>query len=97
MATCPTCQAVQAVLRAAKVPKPVAKAVSRSGPVRSADRALRTTKAVRSASKYSRKLSVHLKKERSKAMKKNGQFKKGHSMKTVMAKAHKCVKREMKK
>jgi len=92
---CPTCAAVRAVLTAAKVPKPVARAVSRSSPVRGADKAIRKTKAVRTASKYSKKLSKHLKKERAKATKKNGEFRKGQNMKKVMAAAHKCVKREM--
>ena len=57
---------------------------------------IRKTKVVRKASQYQRKLSKHLSDERAKATKKNGDFKKGKSMKTVMKAAHKCVKREMK-
>ena len=89
---CPTCRAVEALLVGSRrVPKPVA----RSKVTRRADKALRRTKTIRRASEYQKKLSKHLKKEREKATKKNGDFKKGHSMKTVMARAHKCVKKEM--
>jgi len=93
---CPTCRAVEALLVGSRrVPKPVARKIARSKVTRSADKAIRRTKAVRKASEYQKKLSKHLKKERSKATKKNGDFKKGKSMKTVMAAAHRCVKREM--
>lgn len=95
--TCPTCAAVEAVLLASRrVPKPVARKVARSKPVRSLDKAIKTEKMVRRASKYSRKLKKHLVTERQKQTKKNGDFKKGKSMSTVMRAAHKCVKREMK-
>ena len=50
---------------------------------------------IRKASDYSRKLSKHLRIEHEKATKKNGDFKKGKSMKTIMKAAHKCVKKEM--
>jgi len=93
---CPTCAAIEAILTATRrVPKPVARAVGYSRPVRRADGLARTTKTVRTASDYSRKLSRHLKQERAKATKKNGDFKKGKSMSTIMRAAHKCVKREM--
>jgi|TARA_R100000084_G_scaffold1395_1_gene934 hypothetical protein len=94
---CPTCRAVEALLIGSRrVPRPVAKKIARSSATRRADKALRRTKTVRKASEYQKKLSKHLKKEREKATKKNGQFKKGMNMAKVMAKAHKCVKREMK-
>jgi hypothetical protein len=93
---CPTCRAVEALLIGSRrVPRPIAKKIARSSATRKADKAMRRTKAVRKASEYQKKLSKHLKKERAKATKKNGDFKKGQSMKTIMAKAHKCVKREM--
>tara|TARA_R100000664_G_scaffold32887_1_gene48637 strand:- start:1072 stop:1368 length:297 start_codon:yes stop_codon:yes gene_type:complete len=93
---CPTCRAVEALLVGSRrVPKPVARKIARSKVTRRADKALRRTKTIRRASEYQKKLSKHLKKEREKATKKNGDFKKGHSMKTVMARAHKCVKKEM--
>lgn len=96
--SCPTCVAIEAVLNASRrVPKPVAEALAYSGPVRKADRAARTTKAVRTVSDYQKKLSKHLKAERKKAMKKNGDFKKGWDAARVMRSAHKCVKKEMKK
>lgn len=95
---CPTCAAVEAVLLASRrVPPAAASKIAYNKATRSTDKAIRRTKAVRTVSDYSRKLSKHLKKERAKAMKKNGQFKKGRSMKTVMAAAHKCVKKEMRK
>ena len=96
--TCPTCAAVEAVLLASRrVPKPIARKIARSSAMRGADKAIRTHKQVRRVSKYSKKLKQHLIKEREKATKKNGDFKKGKSMSTVMKAAHRCVKREMKK
>ena len=95
---CPTCAAIEAVLVASRrVPKPVARKIAYSGPARATDKAIKTEKMVRRASKYSRKLKKHLAMERSKQTKKNGDFKKGKSMSTVMKAAHRCVKREMKK
>ena len=101
---CPTCRAVEALLVGSRrVPKPVARRIAGSRATRAADKAIRASLTTRGLKKkqqkvsdYSRKLSKHLKIERKKATKKNGDFKKGKSMKTVMAAAHKCVKREMK-
>jgi len=102
---CPTCRAVEALLVGSRrVPKPVARRIARSGATRAADKAIRRslsaggkTRTVRKVSDYSKKLSKHLRIEREKATKKNGDFKKGKSMKTVMAAAHKCVKKEMRR
>ncbi len=95
---CPTCQAIESILIGSRrVPAPVARKLARSSPVRKVDRAIRRTKAVRQASDYSKKLSKHLKKERAKATKKNGDFKKGWDQRRVMAAAHKCVRKEMRK
>ena len=52
---------------------------------------------MRTASDYSKKLSKHLKKERAKATKKNGDFKKGWDQARVMKAAHKCVKKELRR
>ena len=94
---CPTCRAVEALLIGSRrVPKPVAKKIARSGVTRRADKALKRTKAVRKASEYQKKLSKHLKAERDKATKKDGSFRKGMNQAKVMARAHKCVKKEMK-
>ena len=79
------------------MPPAAARKVARSAPVRRADKAIRRTKTVRKASEYSKKLSKHLRKERAKATKKNGDFKKGWNQRRVMAAAHKCVKREMRR
>lgn len=95
---CPTCAAVEAILAATRrVPRPVARAVGYSGPVRKVDRLARTTKAVRTVSDYQKKLGKHLKIEKKKAIKKNGDFKKGKNMSTVMRAAHKCVKKELRR
>ena len=95
---CPTCAAVEAVLLASRrVPPAAAKKLAYNRATRSADKTLRTTKAVRTASDYSKKLSEHLKKERAKATKKNGDFKKGWSQARVMKAAHKCVKKELRR
>ena len=93
---CPPCAAVEAVLLASRrVPAAAARKIAYNKATRSADTAARKTKAVRTVSDYSKKLSKHLKKEREKATKKNGDFKKGKSMQTIMRAAHKCVKKEM--
>ena len=95
---CPTCRAVEALLVGSRrVPKPVAKKIARAKVTREADKAIRRTKTVRKASEYQKKLSKHLKHERDKATKKNGEFRKGMDMAKVMARAHKCVRKEMRK
>lgn len=95
---CPTCRAVEALLIGSRrVPKPVAKKIARSGPTKRLDKAIRTTRVARKASDYQKKLSKHLQKERAKATKKNGEFRKGQNMQKVMAAAHKCVRKEMRK
>lgn len=95
---CPTCRAIEALLVGSRrVPRPVARKIARSPITRRADKAIRKTKMVRTASDYQKKLSKHLKKERAKATKKNGDFKKGWSQSRVMKAAHRCVKREMKR
>jgi len=93
---CPTCRAVEALLIGSRrVPRPTARKIARSKPMRAVDKSLRTHKQVKRVSEYTRKLQKHLKKERAKATKKNGDFKKGKNMSTVMRAAHKCVKREL--
>ena len=94
---CPTCMALDAVLRAAKVPKPVRRPIAYNVKTKAVDRALKRQKTVRKVSEYSKKLKKHLKSEREKATKMNGDFKKGKSMKTVMTAAHKCVAKELRK
>lgn len=90
--SCPTCAAVYGVMRAARIPKVVAKRASRSDSVRALDAAVKrqakrtvkktvTTKAAREMSKY-------LKEANAKARKKNGSFKKGWSQTRVMREAH---------
>ena len=76
-----------------RVPKPLAKKIARSSATKFADQSIRKTKMIRKASAYSRKLSKHLKKERAKATKKNGDFKKGWNQSRVMRTAHDMVRR----
>ena len=90
--SCPTCAAVYGVMRAARIPKPVAKKVSGSRSVRALDKSVkeqakRTAKRSGS-SKASRELSRYLKEANAKARKKNGSFKKGWSQSRVMKEAH---------
>lgn len=85
------------MLASRRVPPAAASKIAYNKATRSADKAVRRTKAVRKVSEYSKKLSKHLKVEREKATKKNGDFKKGMDMAKVMARAHKCVKKEMRK
>ena len=93
---CPTCAAVEAVLLASRrVPAAAARKIAYNKATRSADKAVRRTKAVRKASDYSRKLSKHLQKERAKAKKKNGQIKKGMEMAEGKTRANKSVQREI--
>ena len=95
---CPTCRAVEALLIGSRrVPKPIAKQIARSKPTKRLDKAIKGTRAVRKVSDYQKKLSKHLQKERQKATKKNGEFRKGQNMQKVMAAAHKCVRKEMRK
>jgi len=97
--SCPTCTAIQAVLTAARVPRPVAKSLSRSAPVRRLDKGLKNTKSARrviGVSRRSLKLSKHLKETNKKARKKDGSFKKGWTQRRIMQVAHKCVAKEMK-
>ena len=86
---------MEAVLLASRrVPPGAAKKLAYNRATRSADKTLRTTKAVRTASDYSKKLSKHLKKERAKATKKNGDFKKGWTQQRVMKTAHRIRRKK---
>ena len=89
------------MLRAVKLPKVAAKRVAYSSRMKSQDKKIRskvrTIGRARKASEYSKKLAKHLKQERAKATKKNGDFKKGWSQARVMKAAHKCVKKELKR
>ena len=94
---CPTCAAVQAVLTAARVPGPVARAAAYSGRTRRADKAIRSgvrKVATSAAAKQPRAaMSKHLRTANGKARKKNGDFKKGWDQRRVMKEAHRLCKR----
>ena len=89
---CPTCAAVDALMRSRGFPAPVAKAVSRSKVVRSADTKVKA-KVVRGSTAASRKLSKSLKVVNAKARKKNGDFKKGYNQSRLMKEAHRLAKK----
>jgi len=101
---CPTCSAIEAVLRAGRVPSPIAKRVSRSGTVRKADKVLKsqiTRQAIRSRSKVEQARdalrSKAMKKANAKGRKKNGQMRSGYTQAMIMKEAHRLMKLEMKK
>ena len=90
--SCPTCAAVYGVMRAARIPKPIAKKASRSRSVRALDKSVkrqakRTAKKI-GTTKASREMSRYLKEANAKARKKDGSFKKGWSQSRVMREAH---------
>ena len=89
---CPTCMAVDALMRSRGFPAPVAKAVSRSKPIRSADNKVKA-KVVRGSTSASRKLSKSLKTINKKARKKNGQLKKGYTQSRIMRDAHRMARK----
>jgi len=95
--SCPTCKAIELVLRGARVPKPVAKKVAYDNRVRGIDSNIKSKVKRRVASTYAKKLGKHLKETNKKARKKNGDFKKGWTQRRIMIEAQKCVKKEMKK
>ena len=92
MAICPTCMAVEALMRSRGVPEMVSERVAYSEPIRSVDTKVKA-KVKRGATKASRNLSKALKKTNALAKKKNGSFKKGWSQSRVMKDAHKLVAR----
>ena len=95
--SCPTCKAIELVLRGARVPKPVAKKVAYDNRIRGIDTNIKSKVKKRTASTYAKKLGKHLREQNKKARKKNGQFKKGWDQRRIMIAAQKCVKKEMKK
>jgi len=89
---CPTCLALDMLLRSRGVEPMTADAIAYSPVARSADRQVKK-KVKRGATVASRKLSRALKEVNKKAKKKNGQFKKGYSQSRVMRDAHKLARR----
>ena len=89
---CPTCLALDMLLRSRGVEPGVADTIAYSPVARKADRQVKK-KVKRGATAASRKLSKALKEVNKKAKKKNGQFKKGYSQSRVMSDAHKLAKR----
>jgi len=89
---CPTCMALDMLLRSRGVEPGMAETIAYSAPSRKADRVVKR-KVKRGATKASRKLGRALKQINKKARKKNGDFKKGYSQARVMRDAHKLAKR----
>jgi len=88
---CPTCMALDMLLRSRGVEPGMAETIAYSPRARSADRVVKR-KVKRGATKASRKLSRALKDVNAKARKKNGDLKKGWSQSRIMKTAHRMVK-----
>tara|TARA_Y100000296_G_C5010856_1_gene175021 strand:+ start:321 stop:608 length:288 start_codon:yes stop_codon:yes gene_type:complete len=89
---CPTCFALDMLLRSRGIEPNVADTIAYSPAARSADRQVKK-KTKRGATAASRKLAKALKQVNKKARKVNGDFKKGYSQSRVMRDAHKLAKR----
>ena len=89
---CPTCLALDMLLRSRGVEPMMADTIAYSPQARKADRVVKR-KVKRGATKASRKLSKALKQVNKKARKKNGDFKKGYTQARVMRDAHRIAKR----
>ncbi len=89
---CPTCMALDMLLRSRGVQPQIADTIAYSPQARKADRVVKR-KVKRGATKASRKLGRALKQINNKARKKNGDFKKGWSQSKVMRDAHKLARR----
>ena len=89
---CPTCAAVNALMLARGFSQAESALVSRSAPVRRADKKVKKTVA-RGATTASRKLSRALKTVNAKARKKNGSFKKGYTQSRIMKDAQRMARR----
>lgn len=89
---CPTCMALDMLLRSRGVEPGMADTIAYSPVARKADRVVKR-KVKRGATKASRKLGKALKEVNRKARKKNGEFKKGFTQSRVMRDAHKLARR----
>lgn len=89
---CPTCLALDMLLRSRGVEPNTADLIAYSPQARKADRVVKR-KVKRGATKASRKLGKALKEVNKKARKKSGEFKKGYSQSRVMRDAHKLARR----
>ena len=89
---CPTCLALDMLLRSRGVEPMMADTIAYSPQARKADRVVKR-KVKRGATKASKNLSRALKQINKKARKKNGDFKKGYTQSRVMRDAHKLARR----
>jgi len=89
---CPTCLALDMLLRSRGVEPNTADLIAYSPQARKADRVVKR-KVKRGATKASRKLGKALKQVNAKARKKNGEFKKGFTQSRVMRDAHKLARK----
>lgn len=89
---CPTCMALDMLLRSRGIEPGMADTIAYSPQARKVDRVVKR-KVKRGATKASRKLGKALKEVNRKARKKNGDFKKGYSQSRVMRDAHKLARR----
>ena len=89
---CPTCMALDMLLRSRGVEPGLSETIAYSRPSRKADKVVKR-KIKRGATKASRNLGKALKQVNAKARKKNGDFKKGFTQSRVMRDAHKLARR----
>ena len=84
---CPTCMAVDALMRSRGVPDAVSERVAYSEPIKSVDTKIKS-KVKRGSTTASKKLSKSLKEVNAKARLKSGKLRKGWSQSRIMKTAH---------
>lgn len=104
IAECPTCAAIEAVLRAGRVPAPVARRIGRSAGKKLSETKLqraivsKTPRARSTAEKGLDKIrSDSMKKANAKGRKKNGDLRSGFTQAMIMKEAHRLMKIERRK
>ncbi len=104
IAECPTCAAIEAVLRAGRVPAPAARRISKSAGKRLSETKLQRAvagKTTRARSKAENALdkirSDSMKKANAKGRKKNGDLRSGYTQAMIMKEAHRLMKKERRK
>ena len=97
---CPTCMAVEALLRSQRIPPAIAKDIAYDNNIRAVDRLaiggvakVVAPKIKRGSTKASKKLSASLKKVNKTARLKSGKLRKGWTQSRVMKTAHKLARK----
>tara|TARA_Y100001937_G_scaffold123677_1_gene186924 strand:+ start:381 stop:680 length:300 start_codon:yes stop_codon:yes gene_type:complete len=94
--TCPTCAAVFGALKAARVPTPVARSISRSDTIRAVDKSAKRQVRKTATRVGINKLGKYLKQANAKGRKKNGSFKKGYDQARIMREAWRLKRKDEK-